>query len=232
MGLLGLLAVLAVVGLIFGPSAYVRYVLARHGGDRADIEGTGGDLARHLVERFGLDGVSVEAIDPALHGTAGDHYDPDARAVRLSPRHHDGRSVAALAVAAHEVGHAVQHARGEAAFAWRSRIVTKTIWLERIGMVVFLLAPVVFLVVKAPALALAQIGFALLLVLARVAVHVVTLPVEFDASFGKALPILADGYLPKMDLPAARTVLKAAAFTYVAGALVTLLDLARLGRLR
>ena len=91
-----------------------------------------------------------------------------------------------------------------------------------------LLAPVVFAFVHVPALLILQLlaGFALLAI--RVAVHVTTLPVEFDASFGKALPVLMRGrYLGAGDLPAARSVLKAAAYTYVAAALATLLDIAR-----
>jgi Zn-dependent membrane protease YugP len=82
--------------------------------------------------------------------------------------------------------------------------------------------------VRAPALFVVQIVAGLVLLAARVAVHVVTLPVELDASFGKALPILQrGGYLAPADMPAARTVLRAAAFTYVASALMTLLNVAR-----
>jgi Zn-dependent membrane protease YugP len=87
---------------------------------------------------------------------------------------------------------------------------------------------VVFAFVHVPALLILQILAGLALLAIRVAVHVTTLPVEFDASFGKALPVLARGrYLGVGDLPAARRVLKAAAYTYVAAALATLLDVAR-----
>jgi Zn-dependent membrane protease YugP len=72
-----------------------------------------------------------------------------------------------------------------------------------------------------------QIVAGVLLLAIRIAVHVVTLPVEFDASFAKALPVLERGYLPAVDMPAARSVLRAAAYTYVAAALATLLDVAR-----
>jgi Zn-dependent membrane protease YugP len=212
--------------VVFGPQLWVRYVLKAHGIDRPDLPGTGAELARHLLDEAGLQQVAVEETD------IGDHYDPDALAVRLLPQHHGGRSITAVAVAAHEVSHAVQHARGEAGFVRRYGLVKNVIWINRIASAVLLLAPVVFAIVHVPALLVLQIAAGLLLMAISVAVHVVTLPVEFDASFGKALPVLARGrYLGVGDLPAARKVLTAAAFTYVAAALATLLDIARWFRL-
>jgi Zn-dependent membrane protease YugP len=216
---IGLLLLLAAV---FGPSWWVRHVLARHGVDRPDLPGTGGELARHLLDEAGLQAVMVERTD------RGDHYDPEGHAVRLLPQHHDGRSIAAVAVAAHEVSHAVQHARGESAFALRFDLVKNLGWIDRIAGGVLLLAPIVFIVVKAPILFALQMIAGVLLLATHVIVHIVTLPVEFDASFGKALPALERGrYLSASDLPAARHVLLAAAMTYVAAALATLLNVAR-----
>jgi len=197
-------------------------VIARYGADRPDLPGTGAELARHLLDEADLRGVGVE-----LTGD-GDHYDPEARAVRLTPQHYDGRSIAAVAVAAHEVSHAVQHARGEPAFARRLALVKQLVWVERAASVLMLATPLVFLLVKSPALAILQVGAALALLAIRIAMHVTTLPVEFDASFGKALPALTRGrYLSAGDLPAARNVLTAAAFTYVAAAFAALIDVAR-----
>jgi uncharacterized protein len=216
------LASLILLAVLFGPQVWVRRVLAQHGVDRPDFPGTGGELARHLLDEAGLRSVKVELTG---HG---DHYDPEECAVRLLPQHHDGRSVAAVAVAAHEVSHAVQHARGEPAFTRRFDLVRKVIWFDRIASGVLLLAPVVFILVKAPILLAVQLVVGLLLLAIRVVVHVVTLPVEFDASFAKALPVLErGGYLSMDDMPAARTVLRAAAWTYVAAALATLLDVVR-----
>src|SRR4051794_11799488 len=91
--------ILAIAGVLFlaillGPQAWVHRVLARHGVDRPDLPGTGGELARHLLDEAGLDTVKVEVTD------AGDHYDPENRVVRLTRPHYDGRSVSAVAVAA------------------------------------------------------------------------------------------------------------------------------------
>lgn len=222
MPILALLGVILILGVVFGPNLWVKHVFKKHGVDRPDLPGTGGELARHLLDEAGLSSVKVEITDE------GDHYDPGARAVRLLPEHHDGRSISAVAVATHEVSHAVQHARSEPAFARRVELVGNLIWVERIAFGVMLLTPVVFAFVRAPALAVLEIIAAIALMAISVVVHFVTLPVEFDASFRKALPVLERGrYLSPHDMPAARSVLKAAAYTYVAAALATLLNIAR-----
>src|SRR5581483_11721072 len=144
----------------------------------------------------------------------------------------DGRSVAAVAVATHEVSHALQHARGARPFAMRFALVRRLGWIERLASGILLLAPIVFVLVKAPILLALQLVLGIVLLAIRVVVHVATLPVELDASFGKALPALERGkYLSARDMPAARCVLRAAAYTYVAAALATLLDVARWLRL-
>jgi len=213
---------LLLLALVFGPQLLVKRVLRQHGADRPDLPGTGAELARHLLDEANLQSVTVEKTD------LGDHYDPDAHAVRLLPQHHDGRSVAAVAVAAHEVSHAVQHARGETAFMRRLELVRSLVWVERIAGVVLMLTPIVLIVVRSPALAILQVIAGIALLGIRVVVHATTLPVEFDGSFGKALPVLVRGrYLGAGDMQAARRVLKAAAYTYVAAALASLLDVAR-----
>ena len=122
----------------------------------------------------------------------------------------------------------MQHARGEPAFKRRYHLVKNLSWIDRVASIILLLAPVVFAFAHVPALLILQLLAGLALLAVRVVVHVTTLPVEFDASFGKALPVLARGrYLSAGDLPAARHVLKAAAYTYVAAALATLLDIVR-----
>src|SRR5215470_14447095 len=145
------LATVMLLAVLFGPQVWVRRVLTRHGVDRPDLPGTGGELARHLLDEAGLRTVKVELTRD------GDHYDPVECAVRLLPQHHDGRSIAAVAVAAHEVSHAVQHARGEPAFARRFGLVRRLIWVERLASGILLLAPVVFILLKAPILLALQV---------------------------------------------------------------------------
>jgi uncharacterized protein len=221
MPILAALGLLILLAAVFGPSWWVKHMLSRHGAERPEFPGTGGELARHLLDEAGLQAVGVVMV--AEIG----HFDADAQAVRLLPQHHNGRSVAAVAVAAHEVSHAVQHARGERSFALRHELVKNVYWFDRIASIFLLLAPLVFIVVRVPGLFLLQIVVGILLLTVRIFVHLATLPVEFDASFGKALPVLTrGGYLRSSDIPAARDVLRAAAWTYVAAALATLLNVA------
>ncbi|WP_340161458.1 zinc metallopeptidase [uncultured Hoeflea sp.] len=222
MAILGIIGLLALLAAIYGPQYWVGHTMRRHSEHRPDFPGTGGEMAQHLVERFELEGVRVEATE------AGDHYDPEARVVRLSQANYDGASLTAVAVAAHEVGHALQHHRGERGLALRQSLAGFAMTTDKIASVFFIAAPVLAVVLRAPMamLGMAVIGIGLLGV--RVVVNFVTLPVEYDASFNKALPILREGgYLAEEDLAGARSVLKAAALTYVAAALAGLLNLAR-----
>jgi Zn-dependent membrane protease YugP len=211
-----------VLALLFGPQLWVRWALNTHGVERSDLPGTGGELARHLLDDAGLGHVEVSETE------MGDHYDPETRSVRLSHAHFSGKSVAAVAVATHEVAHAIQHAREEPGFMRRMSVVRNVAWIDLVAGVVMISSPLLFFLIKAPVLIAAQVGFGVLLLLIRVVVHLVTLPIEFDASFRKALPIMEERqYLSEADKPAARQVLKAAAWTYVASALATLLDVMR-----
>ncbi len=219
----GLLLLLA---LIFGPQYWVRHVLAKHQTEQDDLGGSGADLARYLLDGAGLRHVKVELTE------GGDHYDPQAETVRLTLPHHDGHSIAALAVAAHEVGHAMQHAEGSRLFNLRQRLAPSVIWVERFAQIMFFAIPLLGVFARSPILIAGQIALVVLLMGARLAMHVVTLPVELDASFQRALPILKAGRLvPEKDMAAARSVLSAAAMTYVAAALVSLIDVTRFLRI-
>jgi len=218
-----LLATLAVLLLAYAPTLWIRHVMRRHGAERTDLPGTGAELATHLLHRFELDDVKVERGKPNQ-----DHYDPGARTIRLSPAHHDGRSLAAVAVAAHEVGHAIQFGRNEPVSRLRKRWLPVAMRLKQIGILILTLLPILVIVVRAPGALFALVGLSIALQLAGALAYAIILPEEFDASFGKALPVLADGeYVDDADLPAVRQVLKAAAFTYVAGALADLINIGR-----
>ena len=209
--------------LAWAPSLWVRSRMRRHAAERADLPGTGAELARHLLARFGLEGVTVERTD-ALR----DHYDPGARAVRLGPDVHDGRSLTAVAVAAHEVGHAIQFGRDESVSRLRSKWLPVANRFKQAGIVVLALMPVLALVARSPGAVVALVALSLLLQLVGVLAHLIVLPEEWDASFNKALPVLAEGgYLDDADLPAVREVLKAAALTYAARALADLVNVGR-----
>ncbi|MGE3643494.1 MAG: zinc metallopeptidase [Beijerinckiaceae bacterium] len=220
MPIFAILAGLVLMALIFGPQFWVQRTMRAHAQERADFPGTGGELARHLLDEAGLQTVAVEMTEE------GDHYDPQARAVRLSAGNFAGRSVTAAAVAAHEVSHAVQDRDGYAPLYYRQKLVAHAATVQRIGSVLLVGAPLVFAVLRSPAVLAIEILAALAIMATTVAVHALTLPTELDASFKRALPVLKN-YLPEEDMPAARNVLKAAAYTYVAAALVSLLDVMR-----
>ena len=216
-----LIAVLVSIA-IFGPTIWVRRVMARHADDHPDLPGTGGELARHLLDEFKLDTVGVAITE------GGDCYDPKTRTARLSADNHDGRSITAVAVATHEVSHALQHQENYRPFLRRQVIVRAGSLVDSVGSAILFCLSLVGGAVVSPRLLL--LGFIAVIVmgLARVIAQATTLPVELDASFNRALPILArDGYLESDDLIKAREVLKAAAYTYVAGALAQIVNLVR-----
>jgi hypothetical protein len=218
-----LLIILLILSLVFGPQLWARYTFRRYSAALPRIPGTGGELARHLLDRYGLTDVPVEKTKPG-----GDHYDPESRAVRLSPDNHDLNSLTAVAVAAHEVGHALQHHRNEPLLALRHRLVKLSQTAQQVGAAAMVLLPVAMAVTRAPSSGLVMAAIGLGSMASATLVHLVTLPVELDASFGKALPILRGGrYVQPDDELAVRRVLRAAAFTYVAGSLASLLNLGR-----
>ena len=218
--ILVLLGAILFLGLVFGPQAWIKATMKRHGAERQDFPGTGGELARHLLDQAGLQSVKVERI------AEGDHYSPADKAVRLSASNFDGKSVTAVAVAAHEVGHALQHADGYGPLMMRQKLAGYAIAIQRTGSVLLMATPIIFMLTRSPAILIAEIVAAFGIMLSTVVIHAVTLPTEFNASFKRALPILSQ-HLPADDMPGATSVLKAAAFTYVASALVTLLDITR-----
>jgi uncharacterized protein len=218
--------ILIIVGLAIAlamlPSYWVRRVLQEHSVERADYPGTGAEFARHILDELKLGHVTVEKTE------LGDHYDPEAKAVRLSEAHHDRRSLAAVVVAAHEVGHAMQDATSYPPLAARTRMAGQAVKVERFGAIMMLAAPVVMLLSKSPYILALELGVGLLILSTTIFMHAVTLPVEYDASFRRALPVLEAGnYISKQDMASARKILRAAALTYVAAAAVSLLDVMR-----
>ena len=216
--LLGLILVV----VVFAPSLWVRWVMNAYSEDLDGMPGTGGELAQHLIERFGLESVKVETTE------GGDHYDSVDKRVRLSEANFSGRSLTAIAVAAHEVGHAMQDHQNDPRLLFRTKLVPIANQVARFSAGAIWAAPIFALITRHPVpfWALAACGLGGLLI--RMMVHLVTLPIEWDASFGKALPVLKAGsYLGAKQEQAVTKILRAAAFTYVAAALADVLNLTR-----
>ena len=207
---------------VFGPSIWVTRVIDRYSVPADRYSGTGAQLARHLLDRHGLNSVSVEQTE---HG---DHYDPEAKCVRLSGDKFDGRSLTAITVAAHEVGHAVQDRDGYAPLRMRTRLVKATRGVEKLGAAVLMVSPFLGLITRAPGIGLVTFGAGLLTLGTAAVVHLITLPTEFNASFSRALPMLDEHrILKRVDRPHARKLLTAAALTYVSASLMSMLNIAR-----
>lgn len=217
---------LAVFALVYGPQLWVRYVLHKHQREIPDMPGTGSELARHLLNRFELSQVEVKA-----GGKGENYYQPGDNYVSLSPEVFKGKSITAVAVAAHEVGHALQFNHQEPVSRLREKYFGKAILIQRIGMGIVSLSPLIGVLVKVPQLSLLILAAGVISLFVSVLMYVAILPEEFDASFNKALPILAEGYVPEQNLPKIRQVLRACALTYVAAALADVLSLWRWLRL-
>ena len=208
--------------LVFGPGLWVRRVIERYSSPADRYAGTGAQLARFLLDKLGMQHVTVETTDQ------GDHYDPAAKAVRLTADKYEGRSLTAITVAAHEVGHAIQDQEGYAPLRLRTYLVRVARPVERIGAGALMVAPFVGAMTRVPSIGIIMFLAGFLTLATSTLVHLATLPTEFDASFNRALPLLDEQQvLKKVDRPHARRLLTAAALTYVSASLMSLLNIAR-----
>jgi Zn-dependent membrane protease YugP len=180
---------------------------------------SGAEVAQRILLENGIHDVAVEPV----HGNLTDHYDPRTKTLRLSEAVYGSRDLAAAGVAAHEVGHAIQHARGYGPLGFRSFWVPVASFGSQTSILVLILAAVMGGAATAAGHTLALIG--IVLFATTTLFTLITLPVEFDAS-RRALATLEQGsYLTPDELTGARKVLNAAAMTYVAAFLTSLLTL-------
>lgn len=214
------IGVILMIVLAYGPHLWVKYILKRHSKNIDGMSGTGGELAQHLVERFELEGVKVE-----MGAEGQDHYSPSEKLISLSPSVYEGKSITAISVATHEVGHAIQFIKKEPVSLLREKYLGKAFFIKKVGTAIMLGIPMIAIVFKVPHLILISAVIGIVTMLASALMYVAILPEEYDASFNKALPILKEGYVPDHHIPAVEQVLKAAALTYFAGALADILRL-------
>ncbi|WP_353892166.1 zinc metallopeptidase [Proteinivorax hydrogeniformans] len=201
-------------------SAYAKYSKVM-----ANKRITGAQVARTLLDRMGLQDVDVELTS----GHLSDHYDPKAKKVRLSREVHNGTSLASLAIAAHETGHANQHDEGYFFLAFRNNFVPLAQFGSSLAMPLFLIGFIFSAQGGGPTylmdLGIAFFSFALIF-------QLVTLPVEFNAS-SRAMALLTnEGIITNEEQKGTKAVLNAAALTYIAATAVALAQLLRLILLR
>lgn len=214
---------ITLIGVVFAlvPQFWLKSVFAKYNEKPIGRGYTGAEVAKAILRDNQLHDVPVE-VTP---GELSDHYDPTARVVRLSENNYYGRTIAGVAVAAHEVGHAIQHAKGYQPVVWRSALLPAVNIGSNIGPILLMVSVGLGFtsrVVPDWAYFLAWAGLAMFST--SLLFQVVTLPVEIDAS-RRAMAILSNGhYLTVDEVPGAKKVLTAAAMTYLAAALYSLIQ--------
>ncbi len=220
--MLYLLLLLLLLTLFFGPQLWLKLTMKQYATPRDDIPGTGGELALHLINHLGLEGVGVEQTDK------GDHYNPQTKMVALGHQTFNQKSIASVAIAAHEIGHAIQHALDEPGLRWRTRLAIFAFYAEKSGAAIMMFIPIITAISHAPVIAYLSFIIGFLVLASSALVHLITFPVEWDASFHKAYPILVEGgYIKPADHKTVKKILFAAAMTYVAASLASLLNVWR-----
>lgn len=210
---------LVIIGIVLGviASGLVNSSMNKYSKVRNAANLTGAEAARKILYYEGITDVTVER----LSASNGDHYDPSSKTVRLSAAYYDRPSVTAVAVASHECGHAIQHAKGYAPMSIRSALVPAVNIANKMSIPIIIIGMALSFNQT-----LIQIGiwaFAL-----TVLFQLVTLPVEFNASHRALVKMEQYGFVTSEEKSGCRKVLTAAAFTYVAAAAASALQLLRL----
>jgi len=217
-----LVILIALLALAIVPGLWVKRVMARYHSPADRYGHSGGETARKLLDSLSLGHVGVEVTE------TGDHYDPLEKVVRLGQQNFEGKSLTAITIAAHEVGHALQDAQEFAPLKLRTRLVRWVGPVEKTGAALMMATPLIIGVTRLPVAGLLMAVGGLLTLGSAVVIHLLTLPTELDASFGRAMPLLkAQDVLYPADEQHARRLLRAAALTYVAASLMSLLNVAR-----
>ncbi len=210
--------ILMIPGLLLGMYAQAKVSGAYKKYSNVAISGsyTGADVARRMLGDNNLGHIRIEEVA----GTMSDHYDPRSGVVRLSHDVYHGRTIAALGIAAHEIGHAIQDGEGYGALKIRNAVIPVT----NFGSMLYFPLLLLGMLMSAPVL----IQWGIILFSVIVFFQLITLPVEFDASRRALVTLETDGFLNQDEMVGARKVLGAAALTYVAAAVTAILELLRL----
>lgn len=184
---------------------------------------TGAQIAQMILQRNGIDHVTIEPVK----GNLTDHYDPRDKVVRLSEGVYNSRSLAAVSIAAHECGHAIQDEQEYFYLKIRHSIAPAVGFASKAATPLAILGLVLGAASQIGGIGYMILQFAILMFTAVVVFHVVTLPVEFNASSRAMDALEAEGYLERDEIAPAKKVLNAAALTYVAAAAVAMANLIR-----
>ena len=204
---------------LFLPSIWVNYVLRKNNNPLPDMPFTGNELGLKILQENKLENVLIEPIKQI------DHYNPLEKKVNISEDKLYKKSITSIAVVAHEIGHAIQDKENYKPLLLRQKLIEKTIIFQRLGSFLLIIGlPSIFAITKSPFITFLAAIIIMGCLSTNVLIHFITLPVEFDASFKRALPIL-QRYVPKENMRQCRSVLRAAAFTYLAQSIVSIFRL-------
>ena len=204
---------------LFLPSIWVSYVLRKNNEILPDMPFTGKELGIKLLKENKLENILIEPINQV------DHYNPLEKKVRISEDKLHKKSITSIAVVAHEIGHAIQDKENYKPLLLRQKLIDKTIIYQRVGSFLLIIGlPSIFAITKSPFITFLVAILIMGCLSTNVVIHLITLPVEFDASFKRALPIIQK-YVPNENMRQCRSVLRAAAFTYLAQSIVSIFRL-------
>ena len=204
--------------ITFAPIVWVNYVFKKNDKILPNMPFDAYEFGEQLIKELKLSNVRIEKT------LIGDHYDLDEKKVKVHEDRFKRKSLTSISVICHEIGHAIQHSEDYSPLITRTKLVKNTQWINKISMyLIYVGFPVIF---ATGLLSLIKVCVLLILLsaLTGVIVHLITLEVEFDASFNKAYPIIKQK-IPEVYHDSCRSVLRAAAFTYVVGVFKNLISL-------
>ena len=214
--------ILLVLLIVFGPQYWVKFVFNKYNSKSYQMPGNGKQFSEHLLRFYEFKAVQITS------SPGGDFFNPVDLTLNLQTDRLNTNSLTSIVVAAHEIGHVIQYYEKNFWFNLRQKLAKSSISLNRVSSIAILLIPFVTLISKSPFLGFLFFLFGFSGLIMNVLVHFVALPVELDASFNKALPILKAGeYITIEQEKAAREILQAATLTYISAALANLLNIGR-----
>ena len=205
--------------ILFLPNLWVNYVLKKNNEILPDMPFTGKELGNRILKELKINNVTIHSIKQL------DHYNPIEKKVHISENKIDKKSITSISVVVHEIGHAIQDKENYKPLILRQKLIEKTTIFQRLGSFLLIIGlPSIFAFTKSPLITFIAAILIMGCLSTNVLIHLITLPVEFDASFKRALPILKK-YVPNENMKQCKSVLRAAAFTYLAQSIISIFRL-------
>ena len=205
--------------ILFLPNLWVNYILKKNNEILPDMPFTGKELGNKILKELNINNVTIHSIKQL------DHYNPIEKKVHISENKIDKKSITSISVVVHEIGHAIQDKENYKPLILRQKLIEKTMIFQRLGSFLLIIGlPSIFAFTKSPLITFIAAILIMGCLSTNVLIHLITLPVEFDASFKRALPILKK-YVPNENMKQCKSVLRAAAFTYLAQSIISIFRL-------